>query len=201
MKSCLLLSALAADGESTLFEPGPSRDHTERMLRAMGVQIESGTCSSEKSEFPQYWTRLHPPLPLSLKPLEMTLPGDISAAAFLIVAALITPGSEIQINGIGLNPTRTGLLDTLMEMGADITIQNNSEQAGEPVGDITIRYSHLQGVQVRGGRVVRMIDEFPAFAVATAVAHGETQVHDAQELRDKNRIGSMHSELSCDRLV
>ena len=197
VKSCLLLSALAAGGVSMLSEPGPSRDHTERMLRSMGVQVESGITPPEGTAQVIYWTRIHPPQTLSLKPLVMSLPGDMSAAAFLIVAALITPGSTIRLDGIGLNPTRTGLLDSLLEMGGDVTIENQSEQAGEPVGDITIRGSQLHGIQVHGERIVRMIDEFPAFAVAAAFADGETQVYDAQELRNKelDRIEALGTEL------
>jgi 3-phosphoshikimate 1-carboxyvinyltransferase len=193
LKSCLLLAALAADGVTTLAEPGPSRDHTERMLRAMGVRVTSAAAAQEG------WllTRLEPPRPLALMPLEMQLPGDMSAAAFLIVAGLITPGSELTISGVGLNPTRTGLLDTLLEMGAEIEIHNQREQAGEPVGDLSVRHSTLQGVQIGGERVVRMIDEFPVLAVAAACARGTTVVADAQELRHKesDRITALGCEL------
>jgi 3-phosphoshikimate 1-carboxyvinyltransferase len=143
-------------------------------------------------------TRLEPPRPLVLAPLEMQLPGDMSAAAFLIVASLVTPGSELTISGVGLNPTRTGLLDTLLEMGAQIEILNRREQAGEPVCDLNIRYSRLTGVRIGGARVVRMIDEFPVFAVAAACARGTTVVADAQELRHKesDRISALGGELS-----
>lgn len=191
VKSCLLLAALAADGTTILTEPGPSRDHTERMLRAMGVKVESGSLAG------QGVTRLTPPAPLVLAPLTITLPGDISAAAFLIVAALITPGSHLQICGVGLNPTRTGLLDALWEMGADLHISNQKEQGGEPIGDLTVKYSALHGVNISGERVVRMIDEFPAYAVAAAFAHGTTRVADAQELRHKesDRITQLGDEL------
>lgn len=195
VKSCLLLGALAADGTSMLTEPGPSRDHTERMLRSMGVQVESGQNATGSA----YWTRLYPPQNLQLKPLEMILPGDMSAASFLITAALITPDSQVRLDGIGLNPTRTGLLDAFWEMGANITIENKTEQAGEPVGDIIVRSSQLHGIRVGGERVVRMIDEFPAFAVAASLAVGETLVHDAQELRNKesDRIDSLGKELNA----
>lgn len=192
VKSCLLLAALSADGATTLVEPGPSRDHTERMLRSMGVEITHTRLDG------QGWlTRLAPPHPLKLSPLQMRLPGDMSAAAFLIVAALITPGSQVTLRQVGLNPTRTGLLDTLREMGAEIHLGNQHMQAGEPVGDLTVRYSRLRGVQVGGERVVRMIDEFPVFAVAAAYAHSETLVRDAQELRHKesDRISALGQEL------
>jgi 3-phosphoshikimate 1-carboxyvinyltransferase len=192
VKSCLLLAALSADGPTTLIEPGPSRDHTERMLRAMGVEVTNHAVDGDR-----WVTRLSPPHPLSLSPLNIHLPGDISAAAFLIVAALITPGSQVTLRQVGLNPTRTGLLDTLREMGAELRLDNLGEQAGEPVGDLTICSSPLRGVQVSGERVVRMIDEFPVLAVAAAFARGETLVRDAQELRHKesDRITALGQEL------
>jgi 3-phosphoshikimate 1-carboxyvinyltransferase len=192
VKSCLLLAALSGDAPSRLIEPGPSRDHTERMLRAMGVDV-----SNLPLDGGHWITRLIPPEPLRLAPLHMRLPGDISAAAFLIVAALITPGSQLTLRQVGLNPTRTGLLDTLQEMGADLCVTRLNEQGGEPVGDLTVCYSPLHGVQVGGERVVRMIDEFPVFAIAAACAHGETVVRDAQELRHKesDRISALGQEL------
>lgn len=188
VKSCLLLAALAADGSTVLSEPGPSRDHTERMLKWMGVEVVSGN---------GFVTRLTPPSPLRLKPLELILPGDISAAAFLIVAALIVPGSDITIHSVGLNPTRTGLLDVLLDMRANLEIIPYPDQAGEPVGDVIVRGSELTGVEVNGSRVVRMIDEFPAFAIAAAYATGITVVKDAQELRYKesDRIAALCQEL------
>jgi 3-phosphoshikimate 1-carboxyvinyltransferase len=201
VKSCLLLAALAAQGETVIEEPGPSRDHTERMLSAMGVPVASSQWAAKDAQPPvsggPFVTRLAPPRPLILKPLQMSLPGDMSAAAFLIVAALITPGSQITLRGVGLNPTRTGLVEALVEMGADIHIANLDEQAGEPVGDLSVGYSELHGVRVSGERVVRMIDEFPAFAVAAAFARGKTVVADAEELRHKesDRITALGEEL------
>lgn len=118
VKSCLLLAGLAADNPTTLFEPSPSRDHTERMLSSMGISIQTGQILQGSTLF--YRTVLNPPKSLTLAPLEITLPGDVSSAAFLIVAALITSGSELVLKGVGLNPTRTGLIDALLEMGADI---------------------------------------------------------------------------------
>jgi 3-phosphoshikimate 1-carboxyvinyltransferase len=196
VKSCLLLAALAAASESRLREPGPSRDHSERMLRKMGVSIESSTGETQAGYF--YETTLEPPRGGRLKPLQMTIPGDFSAAAFLIVAALITPGSEIHLEGVGLNPTRTGLLEALQAMGGDIQTANLHESGGEPLGDLTIRYSQMQGIQVSGPLVVRMIDEFPAFAIAAAYADGTTIVRDAEELRYKesDRISALCLELS-----
>lgn len=193
VKTCLLLAALAADHPITIIEPGPSRDHTERMLASMGVEIVNSQLSIDDC---QYSTTLTPPT-APLSSLHLTIPGDISAAAFLIVAALITPGSEITIQGVGLNPTRTGLLDALTAMGADIRITNHASQSGEPVGDLTVRHSPLHGTEVSGSLVVRMIDEFPAFAVAAAYADGATVVREATELRHKesDRISVLCEQL------
>jgi 3-phosphoshikimate 1-carboxyvinyltransferase len=195
VKSCLLLAALSANSKSTLREPGPSRDHSERMLGNMGVSIQATTYETQKGCV--YETILVPPLKGRLKPIQMTIPGDFSAAAFLIVAALITPGSEISMQGVGLNPTRTGLLDALQAMGGDIQFDNLRESGGEPLGDLTIRHSQLYGTQVKGSLVVRMIDEFPAFAIAALAAHGATSVHEAEELRYKesDRISALCQEL------
>lgn len=186
VKSCLLLAALAANGDSTLREPGPSRDHTERMLAGMGVSIKTGPG----------WVTLQPPTS-NLPPLNFDIPGDFSAAAFLIVAALITPDSDITLRGVGLNPTRTGLLEVLQAMQADIAVEYLHANHGEPVGDLRVRYSALQAVQVRGDTVVRMIDEFPIFAIAAAYAQGESVVSEAEELRYKesDRIAAMCQEL------
>ncbi len=196
VKSCLLLAALAADGQTVLREPGPSRDHTERMLGSMGVKI----ASREVEENRCYETSLEPPV-AALKPLNMALPGDFSAASFLVVAATITPGSEIHIPGVGLNPTRTGLLDALRSMGADIQVQNERQQAGEPVGDLVVRSAVLRSTQVSGALVVRMIDEFSVFGAAAAAAapgtSSGTLVSDAVELRYKesDRISTLCQEL------
>jgi 3-phosphoshikimate 1-carboxyvinyltransferase len=129
--------------------------------------------------------------------LNVNLPGDFSSAAFLIVAALITPGSEITLQNVGLNATRTGLLDILLSMGASIQIIARPSRNGEPVADLTIRHSSLKGVDVNGEQVVRMIDEFPIFAVAAAFADGSSTVRDAAELRVKesDRISSLCTEL------
>jgi 3-phosphoshikimate 1-carboxyvinyltransferase len=196
VKSCLLLAALAAEGETCLVEPGPSRDHTERMLNSMGAQV---TCTGyfEGSDS-RYETRLLPPAgPLS--PIHLALPGDISSAAFLLVAGLVVPGSEIRVPGVGLNPTRTGLVDALLAMGADLRVEKRREQAGEPVGDLIVRTSRLHGINVSGPLVVRMIDEFSAFGIAAACAHGRTQVRDAAELRlkESDRIHTLCQELEA----
>jgi 3-phosphoshikimate 1-carboxyvinyltransferase len=192
VKSCLLLAALAAGGPTTLREPGPSRDHTETMLRQMGVRVET-------TPGPQPVVTLTPDASRQLRPLHMSIPGDMSAAAFLIVAALITPGSHLVLRQVGLNPTRTGLLDALRQMGADIEVHPAPAQGSEPVGDLVIRHSRLRGGEVRGDLVVRMIDELPVFAVAAACAEGVTRVSDAQELRHKesDRIAELCRELSA----
>ncbi len=176
VKSCLLLAALAADAPVTLHEPGPSRDHTERMLSAMGVELVAD---------PARHTVVMTPSDAPLQPLCLTLPGDISSAAFLIAAALLAPGSHICLRRVGLNPTRTGLLDAFRAMGADIAVTAEGLAGGEPVGDLVVRYAPLHGTTVAGDLVVRMIDEFPVFAVVAAAAQGVTEVREAAELRHK----------------
>lgn len=186
VKSCVMLAALAADGVSTIREPGPSRDHTERMLFSMGADIRTTKGVVE----------VHP-LTRSLNPLHLSLAGDISSAAFLLVAASIVPGSSICIRDVGLNPTRTGILDALRGMGALIKLENERLVAGEPVGDIHLSSGALKAITVCGDLVVRMIDEFPAFAIAACFAEGVTVVRDARELRFKetDRIAVLCGEL------
>jgi 3-phosphoshikimate 1-carboxyvinyltransferase len=190
VKSCLMLAALAGDGPSTLVEPALSRDHSERMLASMGVQVETLLTPDGPA------VKVTPP-GIPLTPLHMDIPGDFSAAAFLMVAALITPGSELLLHNIGLNPTRTGLLVTLQEMGAAIEVLNPRQASGEPAGDLRVRHSTLRGVTVSGARVVEMIDEFPVFAAAAAFAEGRTEVREALELRYKesDRISALCAEL------
>jgi 3-phosphoshikimate 1-carboxyvinyltransferase len=209
VKSCLLLAGLAAEGSTVLHEPGMSRDHTERMLRGLGVSVEtvqsipeplprpavSGRAGSIPA--PLVTTTLIPPRPLSLPPLRFSLPGDFSSAAFLMVAALIVPGSEITLRAVGLNPARTGLLDVLKAMGAGIQVLSSGDLYGEPIGDLLVRSGPLRAVDVSGPLVARMIDEFPVFAVAAALAEGRTTVRDAGELRHKesDRISALSAEL------
>ena len=188
VKSAVLLAGLYGDSPTTVIQPGPARDHTERMLRSLGVRItEDGDDGNTITLSP----------PESLAPLDITVPGDVSSAAFLIVAGLVTPGSDLTIRGVNLNPTRTGLLDVLNEMGADLTLNNHAEQAGEPIGDIQVKTSQLKGIAIGGETVVRMIDEFPILMVAALRADGETVVRDARELRVKetDRIAVMAAEL------
>lgn len=193
VKTAVLLAGFAAEGVLEVHEPSLSRDHTERMLRGMGVKVETTITPAGEAVH-----RLTPPAG-PLPPLRLTVPGDMSSAAFLIVAALTTPGSDIRIRSVGLNPGRTGLLDALLDMGADITVENRHEICGEPAGDLVVRHSALKGIRISGERVVRMIDEFPVFAVAAARAEGRTEVREARELRHKetDRIAALRLELGA----
>lgn len=186
VKSCLLLAALYARSPSIIRTPGPARDHTERMLAAMGAPIE---------DLGGYALRVHP-CP-ELEAADVTVPGDFSSAAYFLVAALLVPGSEVTVRGVGINPTRTGLLDVVQAMGAEVHLRNEHSVSGEPVADIVARQSSLRGATVAGELVVRMIDEFPILAVAATQAHGETVVRDAAELRVKesDRIATTVAEL------
>ncbi|MBC8098534.1 MAG: 3-phosphoshikimate 1-carboxyvinyltransferase [Armatimonadetes bacterium] len=185
VKSAVLLAGLFATGETVVTQPGPARDHTERMLMAMGaaLTVDGNHATIQPGNI--------------LRALDLGVPGDFSSAAFLMVAASIVPGSDLTITGVNLNPTRTGLLDALLMMGADITVTPTGLEAGEPVGDMRIRHSALKGVEIGGDLVVRMIDEFPVLMVAALVAEGDTIVRDAQELRVKetDRIAVMAAEL------
>ena len=176
VKSAVLLAGLNAHGETAVTEARPTRDHSERMLRAFGANIET-------EEGPQGHTvRLRPS---ALRGAPIAVPGDPSSAAFPLVAALLIPGSEVTVRGVLLNPLRTGLFDTLREMGADLTIANDRDQGGEPVGDITARVSALRGVVVPPERAPSMIDEYPILAVAAAFAEGTTVMRGIGELRVK----------------
>lgn len=185
LKSAILLAGLYADGPTTVIEPMPSRDHTERMLRQMGVSVQA-----EGNRI-----TITPPERLSAVPVAV--PADISSAAFFLVAGAIVPHSELTIRQVGINPTRTGVLDVLRQMGADITMENVQDQS-EPVCDLTVRTSKLHGVTIGGEIIPRLIDELPVLAVAAAFAEGETIIRDAQELKVKesNRIAAMVTELS-----
>ena len=185
VKSAILLAGLTAEGSTTVREPGPSRDHTERMLIAMGADVTTIDLA----------VTLHPAAQLS--PLSLHVPGDMSSAAFLMVAAILVPDSLVTIVNVGVNPTRTGLLDTLAAMGGDIRIDNERTEGGEPIADLTMRGSDLRGGTVEGDTVVRMIDEFPILAVAATQADGVTVVREAGELRVKesDRIDTVVKEL------
>ena len=184
LKSAILLAGLYAEGQTTVIEPAPSRDHTERMFRALGVEVETHGST----------ITLEPPE--DLHAVDIRVPGDISSAAFFLVAGAIVEGSELTIRNVGVNPTRTGILDVLREMGADISISNFHDDA-EPVCDLTVKHSMLRGVEIGGSIIPRLIDELPVIAVAAAYAEGETVIRDAQELKVKesNRIAAMVTEL------
>jgi len=185
VKSAILLAGLYAKGETVVREPYPSRDHTERMLSYLGANIctANGEITIQKADT------------LTAHPIQV--PGDISSAAFFIVAALIVPDSHVIIENVGINETRTGILDVLAEMGGDIRIRNHREASGEPIADIEVRTSRLRGITFGGAVIPRMIDEIPILAVAALFAEGETIVKDAQELKVKesNRIRTMGMEL------
>jgi 3-phosphoshikimate 1-carboxyvinyltransferase len=185
VKSAVLLAGLFAEGATTVEEPEPTRDHTERMLSAIGARVER--------EGPA--VRLTPGD--RLRPLSMRVPNDVSAAAFWLVAAVVHLDAELRLDGVGMNPTRTGIIDVLREMGADIAVEEERQVAGEPVADLVVRSSELRGVTVDGSMIPRLIDEVPALAVAAAFAHGATEIRDASELRVKesDRIASVVSEL------
>lgn len=186
VKSALLLASLFAEGETVVREPALSRDHTERMLRAMGVALsQEGT--SVRVQGGQ-----------SLRAVALDVPGDLSSAAFFLVAAAIVPDSHLVICDVGVNPTRTGALDVLQRMGARLTVANQRESGGEPVADIVVSASRLHGTVIEGDIIPRLIDELPILAVAATQAEGETTVRDAEELRVKetDRLAAIVTELS-----
>ena len=185
VKSAIMLAGLYAEGVTTVMEPHLSRDHSERMLRHFGAQVES---------FPG-GVRLTGGVDLVAS--DIAVPGDISSAAFFMVAALIVPGSDLLIKGVGVNPTRTGVIDILKGMGGDLELLNPREQSGEPVADIRVRYSKLKAMEISGELVPRAIDEFPAICVAASLAQGTTVVSGAAELRVKetDRIAAMAANL------
>ncbi|HAU1175376.1 TPA: 3-phosphoshikimate 1-carboxyvinyltransferase [Legionella pneumophila] len=181
VKSCLLLAGMYAEGQTKITENAVSRDHTERMLRTFSypVQIQDGAIVIDRNG-ECHGTRLN-------------IPGDISSAAFFIVAASITPGSDVLIRNVGINPTRTGIIHILTEMGADIRVLNQRAYGEEPVADLHIRYSQLKGIDIPASMVPLAIDEFPVIFIAAACAQGKTTLHGAKELRlkESDRIGAM----------
>jgi 3-phosphoshikimate 1-carboxyvinyltransferase len=185
VKSCVLLAGLYADGETVVEEPEPTRDHTERMLDAMGARIGR--------EGPA--VRIEPGGPLQA--LSMRVPNDLSAAAFWMVAAAIHPDAEVRLTGVGVNPTRTGIIDALQRMGADLSLEEQRVVGGEPVADIVVRSSQLHGATVEGEMTLRLIDEAPVLAVAAAFARGTSVIRDARDLRVKesDRIATTASQL------
>ncbi len=178
LKSALLLAGLFADGKTTIVEPAPTRDHTERMLRAMGARV-----CSYASERGSNLVTVEPATALSA--LDLEVPGDLSSAAFWLVAGAVHPDARLTLEGVGVNPTRTGILDVLKSMGAGLTVLNQRMEGGEPVADISIESSGLTGTEIAGGLISRAIDDIPVLAVAAAVASGTTVIRDASELRVK----------------
>ncbi|WP_377520886.1 3-phosphoshikimate 1-carboxyvinyltransferase [Priestia megaterium] len=186
VKSAILLAGLHAEGTTKVTEPFTSRDHTERMLRAFGVDVEvdGTTVSIEGGQ--------------SLRGTDVYVPGDISSAAFFLVAGAIVPNSRIVLKNVGLNPTRTGIIDVLQQMGARLTISNERIQNGESIGDLTIETSQLKGIEIGGDVIPRLIDEIPVIALLATQANGKTVIKDAEELKVKetNRIDTVATELS-----
>ncbi len=179
VKSAILLAGLYAEGANVLSGKVGSRDHSERLLRAMGVPLTSSASpTGEEGEIRMVGGA-------SLRATDVAVPGDFSTAAFWLVAGAIHPNAEISLRGVNLNPTRTGLLDVLREMGAEIVVSNEQEQAGEPIGDLLVRSSKLRGVTVEGAIIPRLIDEVPILALAAACAVGPTTIRDAGEMRVK----------------
>ncbi len=185
VKSAILLAGLYASGETEVREPHLSRDHSERMLRHFGAVVETfdgGVRMRGGRE---------------LEGRDIIVPGDISSAAFFLVAATIVPGSELLIRGVGVNPTRTGIIDILIAMGADIELLDLRQASGEPVADLLVRSARLKGIEIGGDLVPRAIDEFPIICVAASLAEGRTVIRDARELRVKetDRIAAMAANL------
>ena len=208
VKSAILLAGLNTPGRTTVIEQAPTRDYTETMLRQMGADIEienqalntavpdNGSVIKSKA--------IHITGYAELKPLHLHVPRDPSSAAFPCVAALIVPGSDIMLPGVGMNPTRTGLYETLREMGAKLEFQNERFENGEKIADLHVQYSELHGVDVPAERAPSMIDEYPILAIAAAYAHGTTRMRGLHELRTKesDRLQVMADGLAaCDARV
>jgi 3-phosphoshikimate 1-carboxyvinyltransferase len=187
VKSCLLLAGLLAAGETRVIEPAPSRDHTERMLAAAGAEVSRDGEAVLVTSVDR------------LEPGELAVPGDLSAAAFFIAGALLVPGSEVVLTGVGVNPTRTGLLAILGRMGAEIEVEEEEATGGEPSATIRVGAGELRGTAVGGEEIPLAIDELPLVALAACFAEGETTITDAAELRRKesDRIATVCEALSA----
>jgi 3-phosphoshikimate 1-carboxyvinyltransferase len=185
VKSALLFAGLYAEGETEIIEPEPTRDHTERLLSYFEVKLGKKGNSIKITRQKEFNGR------------DISVPGDLSSAAFLIVAALINPGSEILINDVGINPLRAGVIEILKQMGGNIEILNEREVSGEPVGELLVRSCDLHATEIKGGMIPRAIDELPVIAAAACFARGETVIREARELRVKetDRIKAMTVEL------
>jgi 3-phosphoshikimate 1-carboxyvinyltransferase len=190
VKSALVLAALTATGDTTVIEPVQSRDHSERMLRAFGAQLSvGGPGLTEVTVTPG----------ASLRGQDVIVPGDISSAAFWLVAGAITPGADLTVQNVGLNPSRTGVLDVLEQMGARIELLNGREVAGEPVGDLRVTHGPLQAFTIGADLIPRLVDEIPVLAVAACYAEGVSRVSGAEELRVKetDRLAVMARQLGA----
>ena len=190
VKSALLLAALTATGDTTVIEPVQSRDHSERMLRAFGAQLSvGGPGLTEVTVTPG----------ASLRGQDVIVPGDISSAAFWLVAGAITPGADLTVQNVGLNPSRTGVLDVLAQMGARIELLNGREVAGEPVGDLRVTHGPLKAFTIGADLIPRLVDEIPVLAVAACYAEGISRVSGAEELRVKetDRLAVMARQLGA----
>jgi 3-phosphoshikimate 1-carboxyvinyltransferase len=185
VKSALLLAGLYAQGATVLHQPALSRDHTERMLRSMGITLVDDELTLVVN-------------PGELQAVDVSVPSDISAAAYWLVAAACHPDAEVRLTGVGLNPGRTGILDALKAMGARITFDNEREQCKEPIADLHAMTSSLKGVEIGGDLIPRLVDEVPLLAVAACFAEGMTVIRDAEELRVKesDRIKTTVHELA-----
>ncbi len=190
VKSALVLAALTATGDTTVIEPVQSRDHSERMLRAFGAQLSvGGPGLTEVTVTPG----------ASLRGKDVIVPGDISSAAFWLVAGAITPGADLTVQNVGLNPSRTGVLDVLEQMGARIELLNGREVAGEPVGDLRVTHGPLQAFTIGAELIPRLVDEIPVLALAACYAEGVSRVSGAEELRVKetDRLAVMARQLGA----
>jgi 3-phosphoshikimate 1-carboxyvinyltransferase len=188
VKSCILLAGLITEGKTTVTEPALSRDHSERMLKAFGAEVEVNADTNSVT------ITGHTPL----QGQQVIVPGDISSAAFWLVAGAIVPNSELLVENVGINPTRTGVLEILTKMGAQLQLENERVVAGEPVADIRIKTSQLQACEISGNIIPRLIDEIPILAVAAVFAKGTTIIKNAAELRVKesDRLAAMALELN-----
>ena len=186
VKSALLLAGLFAEGETTLEQPAVSRDHTELMFRSMGVEvIEDGLTVSVR--------------PGRLTAMDVTVPADISSAAYWLVAGVCHPDAEVRVCNVGVNPTRTGILDALAMMGADVSVENERTEGGEAVADLVARSSSLRAAEIGGDLIPRLVDEVPVLALAACFAEGTTVIRDASELRVKESDRLMASRVELSR--
>lgn len=193
VKSCLLLAGLLAEGETRVVEPLPSRDHSERMLAAAGARVTRAPAPEGEGSV----VAIEPAG--RLDPGRIVVPADISSAAFFVVAALLVPGSEVELLGVGVNPTRTGLLTILERMGAAVERENEREEGGEPIADLRVRATPLRATEVGGAEVPLAIDELPLVALAACFAEGTTTIRDAEELRRKesDRVETVSAALGA----